>query len=814
MSLAVGGSREPARRSLSAPMTARSASAGAVCLAVAVLAGLPTPVGVSAQAGTTVRLNRRDAIALAEEARNSVSVTLADGLELSLFAADPLVANPVAIDFDANGVAYVVASQRTANPVDIRRHADWVPDVHTQRTTADLRTFFQRVLAPELGDVNTWMPDLDGNGVRDFRDLQATKERVYRLEDRSGDGIADYSVVAYEGFNTDLASDVVGGVLSHDGYVYVTVAPDVWRMRDTNGDLMLDEAQSISHGYSTHVAIHGHTLSTPTIGPDGRLYWKVGDIGFDVVDRAGRRWSNPSSGAVLRADPDGSNFEVFATGLRNTQEMAFDDHGNLIAVDNDGDYAGETERVVYIPYGSDAGWRTTWQYGKYTDPSNNTYNVWTAEGLFRPRFDGQAAHIVPPIASWRAGPSGFAYNPGTALSDEWRGHFFVTSFTGNPNSSRVFAFRLDEQGAGFSFPGDREVLRGIVSPGLKFGPEGALYLTDWISGFNVTNRGRVWKIDTPSTAGSRVRREVALLLSDAYPWRIRPPARVQLRHDDQRVRRKTQLDLVRRGDVTTLLDAARDSAYPLARLHGIWGIGQLARRDRAQAALLIPLLDDRDAEVRAQAARTLGDVGYAEAADRLVGLLGDGAPRVRFFAAEALGRLRHRPAMAALVAMLAANNDADPLLRHAGSLALTGLGDATGLRALAGHSSRAVRLAAVVSLRRLRQPVVADFLGDGDERVVAEAARAINDEGGLVDALPALAQVVDRPGVTSEAILRRAINANVRVGTSEARLRLAAFAARTDLAATVRTEALAALATWDAPSRFDRVDGSYLGSLR
>ena len=85
------------------------------------------------------------------------------------------------------------------------------------------------------------------------------------------------------------------------------------------------------------------------MGPDGRLYWEVGDIGLHVTDRSGKTWSYPNQGAVMRSDPDGSNFEVFATGIRNLQEFSFDEHGNLISVDNDGDYPSETERVVYLP---------------------------------------------------------------------------------------------------------------------------------------------------------------------------------------------------------------------------------------------------------------------------------------------------------------------------------------------------------------------------------------------------------------------------------------------------------------------------------
>jgi hypothetical protein len=49
----------------------------------------------------------------------------------------------------------------------------------------------------------------------------------------------------------------------------------------------------------------------------------------------------------------------------------FDAYGNLISSDNDGDHRGESERLVHVVEGSDAGWRSNWQYGKYTDPKNN-----------------------------------------------------------------------------------------------------------------------------------------------------------------------------------------------------------------------------------------------------------------------------------------------------------------------------------------------------------------------------------------------------------------------------------------------------------
>ena len=84
-------------------------------------------------------------------------------------------------------------------------------------------------------------------------------------------------------------------------------------------------------------------------GPDGRIYWSVGDMGLSTVTGDGTRHHYPNQGAVLRSFPDGSGFEVFAAGLRNTHEFDFDARGNLISVDNDGDHPGEMERGLVMP---------------------------------------------------------------------------------------------------------------------------------------------------------------------------------------------------------------------------------------------------------------------------------------------------------------------------------------------------------------------------------------------------------------------------------------------------------------------------------
>ena len=760
-----------------------------------------------------VRITADEAARLAKEARAKVNVEMPAGLELSLWAPEALVTDPIAIDVDPQGTAYVTSSSRNNMPLDIRGHPDWVPTVHTLETVEELRAFYEKVMAPERSSANGWIPDMNKDGSRDIRDLREYRERLHRIRDTDGDGLADVSQVMAEGFNDDPTWDVAGGVLYHDGDVLFGVPPGVYRLRDKDGDGYIDQRITISEGYNAHPAFGGHGISGLIMGPDGRLYWEVGDMGMSVVDRNGKRWSLPNQGAVLRSEPDGSNFEVFASGIRNLQEFSFDEHGNLISVDNDGDHQGEHERLVYIPYGSDSGWRSNWQYGKYTDPRNNRYNVWMDEGLFKPRHEGQGAHIIPPVAPYHAGPSGMVYNPGTALSDEWKKHFFVSSFPGSASNARIYGFTLKEDGAGFALEGEKVLLRGILTVGMKFGPDGSLYLTDWITGWDSKNRGRLWKLDAPAVAGSAVRKEVQQLLQADLAARSVPEVAALLRHADMRIRQKAQFSLVDRGALEPLLAAARDAAHPLSRLHGLWGIAQLARRDPQHASHLTQFLSGSDPEVRAQAAKMIGDVRYGAAGEALVPLLKDASPRVRFFAAEALGRTRHAAAAPALVQMLAANDDKDVYLRHAGALALAEIGDRAALAALSSHASRGVRMAAIVALRRLGDEGVARFLADADEGVVTEAARAINDDGGIPAALDDLAAILGDKRFTREPLLRRAISASLREGSKAAVERLAAFAADTSRPVALRVEAIAALGVWTDPSPMDRVDGIYLQLL-
>jgi putative membrane-bound dehydrogenase-like protein len=759
-----------------------------------------------------IRVAPAEAQREARAARDDVSVKLAPGFDLKLWAADPLLFDPVAIDVDNQGRVYVVSTDRRRNSdVDIRQHRDWMTASISFQSVDDRRDFLHRELAPERSAQNaSWLADENGDGSHDWHDLTVKNERLYRLDDTSGDGLADRSTLLLENFHTEV-TDVAGGVLYHDGDLYVPISPDFWRLRDTNGDGVIDTKQAIATGFHTHIAFGGHGMSGATQGPDGRIYWQIGDPGLNTVGPDGKAWKYPNQGVIVRSNPDGSDFEVFAAGMRNTHEFAFDEHGNLVSVDNDGDHPGETERVVYVTNGQDSGWRINWQFGKYTDPDNNTYKVWMDEGMYKPRFEGQAAWFTPPIAAYHAGPAGMVYEPGTALSDRWRKHFFVAEFTGSADNSKIHAFTLDPKGAGFTLGEDTTLLTGLLTTGIEWSPEGSLYLADWIDGWGTKDRGRIWKLDTPAAAASPERAETRALLAKDLSASSAAELSGLLGNADMRVRLRAQFELARRGDVKTLLAAARRGDGGLARMHGLWGLEQIARVDTRQGALFLPFLRDADPEVRAQAAKMIGDMRYAPAGDALIPLLKDPAPRPRFFAAEALGRIAYRPAVQPIIEMLKENDDRDVYLRGGGTLALARIGEAAPLVALADSPSRALRIAAVVALRRMKDPGVARFLQDGDEYIVTEAARAINDDGSIEAAIPALAALLETTHSTNEALLRRVINANLRLGTPEAARRVAAFAARAGSPEEMKVDAIEVLGVLPKPSPLDRVDGIYHG---
>lgn len=739
------------------------------------------------------------------------------GLVVNVWASDSLVFDPISIDFDDQGRLYYSRTNRQKHSEhEIRRHQDWETRSIALQTIEEKRAFLREELSKENSEQNQWMEDLNGDGFNDWRDMTIEKDHIYRLEDTDGDGLADQYQLVFEELHEEV-TDVAGAVMKFGDDLFVGAAPDMWRVKEDPSTGLTKEKVSISHGYGVHIGFGGHGMSGLEMGPDGRVYWGIGDIGFNGKDQDGNTYKYPNRGVIARSNPDGSDFEIFAMGVRNTHEFVFDDFGNLISVDNDGDHRGESERLVYLVDGSDTGWRINWQFGKYSDPKNNDYKVWMDEEMYKPRQEGQAAYFLPPLKNYINGPTGMLYNPGTALGERWKETFFVAEFAGNPARSGIHAFKLAPKGAGFEMTETKKIMGGILATGMDFGPDGALYFADWMDGWGTKDNGRIWKLEDISGENSQLRKDTEVLIKADFKEKKNPELSNLLDYPDKRVRQKAQFELAKRGGngLEIFQSKLGENNGQLARVHAIWGIAQLARSGEPNAGkLLVPLLKDTDQEIRAQAARWLGDIRYEEAEDKLIPLLQDQSARVQFFAAEGLGRIKAASAVQPLIAFLETNNDEDVYLRHAGSLALARIGDVTAVEALHQHPSKAVRIAAVVALRRMQASEVAIFLGDKDEYIVAEAARAINDDFSIEEALPALGKVLTRENLSSEPLLRRAINANLRVGNEEALNEVLHFIAMESAPESMRIEAINALSTWDDPSVLDRVDGRFRGEMK
>jgi quinoprotein glucose dehydrogenase len=736
------------------------------------------------------------------------------GLKVELFAAEPLLKNPVSFATDEKGRWYITETYRQEHGVeDNRAHANWLSDDIAAKTTDDRLAMMQKFYAEE----------------QRFADkFTAFEDRIIRLDDTDGDGKPDKSIIFADGFNEPL--DGTGaGVLARGDDVWYTCIPNLWHFKNQEGGGQAELKEKLLSGFGVHFAFRGHDMHGLKFGPDGKLYFSIGDRGMHVQNKEGRIISEVDSGSIMRCNPDGTEFELFATGVRNPQELAFDEYGNLFTGDNNSD-SGDKARFALLVEGGDSGWRMAYQYLPDRGPFNR-------EKLWEPVEALKAKYIIPPIANVANGPSGLVYNPGTGLSDKYKGRFFLSDFRGSAGASVVHEIALEPQGAFFKLKEDKNVVQGILTTDVDFGVDGAMYVLDWVETWGGAGKGRIYRITDPK-ANVALQAEVKKLLAEGMAKRTEEELGKLLAHADMRVRQEAQFELAARGEkaLPIFTKVAHANPVQLARIHAIWGLGQLAPALNEKALQPVaPLLADGDAEVRAQAARVLGDQKFAPAAPKLTALLKDTSNRVRFYSAVALGKLAYAPAFEPLCAMLAENvakpGDApkpgtppppgspkpaaasptarpavpeDPILRHGGVMGLTGVATPQQLAAKSTDKSPAVRVGALLALRRWQSGEIAKFLNDPDPAIVLEAARAIYDVP-IADALPDLAKLSGTKGIKDPNIYSRVISAHYRLGKAENATALALYAADPASPDAARRQALDALAQWSNPPARDRL---------
>jgi quinoprotein glucose dehydrogenase len=724
------------------------------------------------------------------------------------------VTSPTALAFGPKGELYIAETHRLRHGVaDNRNHLYWYLDDITSRTTADRRMMHEK-----------WQ---NQNATTSLKFLSEKEDLVRVLTDPDADGVFRKQKVFAGKFN-DVLDGVASGVFEYEGTVYFACVPKLYALRDTDGDGEADVSEVIQNGFGVHVSLSGHDLNGFILGADGRIYGTMGDRGFNGTTREGHTYNLHDEGFVFRFDPDGSNFEIIHTGLRNPKEIAFDELGNLISVDNNCDH-GDKARVVHIIDGAYSGWHMGHQgmlgFHKQIGMENKPPAKWMDERVWDLPNSEQPASILPPVDHLTSGPSGMTYHPGTGFLKSEAGRFLICDYRGGAAKSGIWSFKMETSGAGMKMVDYHEFNSGTAATDIEYSWDGKLTVTDFIGGWESHLAGRVYTIAADQPYLAKEAAQTATLVREGFEHRSANNLASLLFHPDMRVRIRAQLALSRKPEgLDMFTKAAAQTKNPLTRLHGVWGLGVIARRGSAalpvssnsQAAgpalrekarlALLPLLKDQEAEVRAQAIKALGESGLAAEEIPFDQLIADTSPRVRLQATIAARRMKAAPATGPILAMLEKNTDLS--LRHTGSHALSVLETPENLAALKSNANTNIRMAAVIALGRVQSPLLAGFLTDSEGTVADEAIRLINDHD-IAEIRPLLGALLentaDRPLATM--LWRRLLHSAFRAGdeTNARRVLKAALDQATPEAS--RVEAFRLLSEWSNPHPVDQTSG-------
>ena len=726
------------------------------------------------------------------------------------------IQSPTALTFDEQGNIYVSETHRFRFGIeDDRNNLFWYLDDLAAQTVDDRRKLHEK-----------W------KGKVSMEHMTSKSEMIRRFSDSDGDGSIDKATVFSDGYN-DVLDGTAAGVFHYDGSLYFACIPKIYKLRDTDNDGVADEKKVVEEGLGVRISLSGHDLNGFTLGPDGRIYGTIGDRGFSLISKEGKEYKYPNEGAAFRFEPDGTGFEVFHTGLRNPKEISFDEFGDAFSVDNNSDQ-GDKARIVYLVEGGDSGWQMEHQtmhtFHRSIGLEKRPPSRWMDEKMWELRNDEQPAYILPPAAHLSSGPSGLTYHPGAGFLESETGRFLICDYKGGAANSGIWSFKMEKDGAGMKMADARQFTWGVAATDVEYSFDGRVFITDFVTGWQSHDNGRLLALD----AGEKmylpnVVKDAAKLIAAGFAERGSAELAKLLAHADSRVRLRAQIALTRKPDAITVFKKATESENQIERIHGIWGLGIVARRGsapspdgqfavlpkkglREEAALIIAaLLKDPDPEICVQALRSVSGGPLAGDSLPLGALLSDDSPRVRFAAGIAIGKMQAIGQYSAVLDFIKKNNNRDLYQRHAGIYALEKMvSNPRQISPLAADPSPSLRLAAVVALRRLKSEEVARFINDPDPKVQDEAIRAITDLD-MVTMRPLAAALLDDWGKRkwTPFMLRRLIHNAYRVGTVENAARILAVAANKSLPIEVREEAMRLIGNWEKPFPADQLSGHW-----
>ena len=379
------------------------------------------------------------------------SLTIAPGLEATLFAAEPMLTNPTNIDVDEKGRV-------------------WVCEAYNYR------------------------PSINGNPTHKDGD------RIVILEDQNADGKADVSKVFYQ----DPSLNAPLGIWVQGNKVIVSQSPYVWVLTDENGDDKADKKEILFQGVEGEQ--HDHGMHAFVFGPDGKWYFNFGNSGSKLLDKDGKpvidkvtglpiHHTNFRQGMAFRCDPDGKNVEVLGHNFRNNYEIAPDSYGTLWQSDNDDD-GNKGVRINFVM-----------EYGNYGYTDEITGAGWQANRTNAEKeiplkhWHQNDPGSIPNLLQTGAGsPTGMIVYEGKLLPEAFRNQ--VIHCDAGPNVVRAYPVQND--GAGYKAT-ILNVLEGTRNQWFRpadvcVAPDGSLIIADWydpgVGGHQAGDqgRGRVYRV--------------------------------------------------------------------------------------------------------------------------------------------------------------------------------------------------------------------------------------------------------------------------------------------------------------------------------
>ena len=489
------------------------------------------------------------------------------------------------------------------------------------------------------------------------------------------------------------------GMAWYEGSLYVSHMPYLSVIRDTDGDNKADSRKDLFKdlGITNNKGLNDHIVSGIQFGIDNKLYISTGDKGVLKATGPDGKTAQVIGGGTLRCKPDGTEIEVVSTGTRNHLEPNLDEKDNLFTYDNTDDGGGWWTRVTHHVDG-----------GYYGYPYD---------------YHDHADRFLNRIEEYGGGsPCGGVVYKEDAWPEKYRGRVIWSEW----GKKKVVAFAFEPDGASFKI---KDVI-GIAEPGDsgEFRPldvalsyDGkTLYVADWGMGSWGSKTEKVGRVFAITFTGRVILTRPRGNDSEPIGAQLK-----QLDHPSWNERMRAQRSLIRSGKdalgaaIVALLDWKTD---PVALRHLVWIVDGIAGGTPEGQAALMAVLKSSEADVRAQAARALGERRGKAAEAALVDLLKDSDPTVRLQAIIALGRIGQSEAVPSLLPIL---TDPDRYLAFSARQALRRIGDWTAVASGLKTDDVKLRAAILATLELVYDPDAVALLRQvATESKAPEAERA------------------------------------------------------------------------------------------